>query len=211
VDDRAEGYLRTVCDYVHLNPARAKLLKPSRPLQDFRWSSYGEYLKGPSQRPAWLRTDLLLWELKIAQDNQSGRRQFAQRMEALRQADEDAAYRKIRRGWCFGDKEFRKELLAQLRQKTGAWHNQSQIQETAEKKARRLLREELRKIGWNKKDLERQRKGAAKKVRIALRLRQETTMTVGWIARHLRMGVGGSVARLLQLAKKNEKRPKSSG
>jgi hypothetical protein len=40
-----DGYLRTVCDYVHLNPLRAKLLQPEDPLGEFRWSSYPEYLK----------------------------------------------------------------------------------------------------------------------------------------------------------------------
>ena len=29
VDGSGNGYLRTVCDYVHLNPVRAKLLKPA--------------------------------------------------------------------------------------------------------------------------------------------------------------------------------------
>jgi hypothetical protein len=32
---------------VHLNPVRAGLLKPEAPLESFRWSSYGEYLKEP--------------------------------------------------------------------------------------------------------------------------------------------------------------------
>ena len=31
VDGSGPGYLRTVCDYVHLNPARAKLLRPEQP------------------------------------------------------------------------------------------------------------------------------------------------------------------------------------
>src|SRR5687768_12893033 len=30
------GYLRTVCDYVHLNPARAKLLPPEAALREYR-------------------------------------------------------------------------------------------------------------------------------------------------------------------------------
>jgi REP element-mobilizing transposase RayT len=33
-------FLKTVCDYVHLNPARAKLLRARDKLADFRWSSY---------------------------------------------------------------------------------------------------------------------------------------------------------------------------
>ena len=32
VDGSGNGYLRTVCDYVHLNPVRAKLLKRDAPL-----------------------------------------------------------------------------------------------------------------------------------------------------------------------------------
>jgi REP element-mobilizing transposase RayT len=54
VDDSGNGYLRTVCDYVHLNPVRANLLRLAQPLRDYAWSSWPEYLKPPEQRPAWL-------------------------------------------------------------------------------------------------------------------------------------------------------------
>ena len=75
VDGSGSGYLRTVCDYVHLNPARAGLLKRGQPLEDFPWSSYGDYLKTARQRPAWLRVDRLLGEKGIARDSAAGRRQ----------------------------------------------------------------------------------------------------------------------------------------
>src|SRR3970040_127791 len=45
VDGSGNGYLRTVCDYVHLNPARAKLLTGEQKLRDHAWSSFAEYLK----------------------------------------------------------------------------------------------------------------------------------------------------------------------
>src|SRR6266581_2803079 len=45
VDGSGNGYLRTVCDYVHLNPVRAKLLPTDVPLEDYRWSSYPDYLR----------------------------------------------------------------------------------------------------------------------------------------------------------------------
>jgi hypothetical protein len=45
VDGSGTGYLKTVCDYAHLNPARAKLLGAAQRLCAFRWSSYPEYLK----------------------------------------------------------------------------------------------------------------------------------------------------------------------
>ncbi|MCL4786660.1 MAG: transposase [Verrucomicrobia bacterium] len=57
VDGSGNGYSRTVCDYVHLNPSRAKLLQPEQALRDYAWSSWPEYLKPPGQRPAWLRVD----------------------------------------------------------------------------------------------------------------------------------------------------------
>ena len=49
VEGSGNGYLRTVCDYVHLNPVRAKAVKPDAPLESFRWSSYGEQLE-PANR-----------------------------------------------------------------------------------------------------------------------------------------------------------------
>ena len=38
------GYLRTVCDYVHLNPVRAKLVRSEAPLRSYGWSSFPAYL-----------------------------------------------------------------------------------------------------------------------------------------------------------------------
>ena len=55
VDGSGTGYLRTVCEYVHLNPVRAKLLQPQQPLREYRWSSWPAYLRPPGKRPAWLR------------------------------------------------------------------------------------------------------------------------------------------------------------
>src|SRR5438105_10479556 len=51
VDGSGAGYLRTVCDYVHLNPVRAKLLRPQQTLRGYGWSSYRDYLQRPEQRP----------------------------------------------------------------------------------------------------------------------------------------------------------------
>ena len=60
VDGSGTGYFKTVCDYVHLNPARAKLLRPEQALRDYRWSSWPEYLKAARGRWQWLRVDRLL-------------------------------------------------------------------------------------------------------------------------------------------------------
>ncbi len=70
------GYLRTVCDHVHLNPVRAHLLRPEQALKDFRWSSWPEYLKELEKRPRWLRVDRLLGELRIPKDSPAGRQEL---------------------------------------------------------------------------------------------------------------------------------------
>jgi putative transposase len=51
VEGSGNGYLRAVCDYVHLNPARARLVGPAQKLSDYPWSSWPEYLKAPQLRP----------------------------------------------------------------------------------------------------------------------------------------------------------------
>ena len=102
VDGSGDGYLRTVCDYVHLNPVRAKLLRPEDPLGEFRWSSYPEYLKRAQQRPAWLRVDRVLGELGIHRDDAAGRRCFAELMEGRRSKDRPGEWKAVRRGWFFG-------------------------------------------------------------------------------------------------------------
>jgi REP element-mobilizing transposase RayT len=59
VDGSGNGYLKSVCDYVHLNPVRARLLQTKEPLESYVWSSYGQYLKAPGKRISWLRVDRL--------------------------------------------------------------------------------------------------------------------------------------------------------
>jgi len=104
VDGSGHGYLRTVCDYVHLNPVRAKLLTPQQRLTDYVWSSYVHYLK--PLRPAWLRVDRLFGEMRIAQDSQAGRRQFQMLMEKRRDEDNGPQWKSLRRSWCLGMNSF---------------------------------------------------------------------------------------------------------
>jgi putative transposase len=74
VDGSGTGYLKTVCDYVHLNPVKAKLLQPKERLLGYPWSSFSYYLAAKEHRPEWIRTDRLLAEQGIEQDSAPGRR-----------------------------------------------------------------------------------------------------------------------------------------
>ncbi len=209
VDGSGNGYLKTVCDYVHLNPARAKLLSARQTLSAYRWSSYGEYLKEPSRRWRWLRVDRLLGEHGIPKDSVAGRQEFENRMELRREAEDGQEFRGILRGWCLGGETFRKELLAQISEKRGAEHYGQEVRESAEEKANRIVKEELEKLGWQEADLIRRRKGDPEKLGIALRLRQETTMTLAWTAQRLKMGTKTHLSHLLYWRGKERKRTKS--
>jgi REP element-mobilizing transposase RayT len=204
VEGSGGGYLRTVCDYVHLNPARAGLLKGGEPLEVFPWSSYGDYLKPARQRPIWLRVDRLLGEKGIGRDSAAGRRHFARLTEERRREDLDREFMPVERGWYVGSEEFREELLASASGRLGASHYGAERREEQEAKASRLLREEMARLGWDAAALRQAGKGDERKVRMAARLRKETTMSLKWVAQHLAMGSWTHVSNLLAARKKQE-------
>lgn len=189
---------------MHLNPVRARLLLPEQPLANFRWSSYPEYLKAPGQRVPWLRVDRLLGEHGIPADTPAGRREFALRMESRREEETAGDWRQIRRGWCLGSETFREELLAAAQGKVGRQHSAEVRLESAEQKAARILGEELSRRGWTEAELRARAKGDVDKVRMAARLREETTVTLQWLAEHLAMGSAGNVTNRLWHLKRSQ-------
>jgi len=199
VDDRDASYLRTVADYVHLNPARAGLIKPDESLDACQWSSYGDYLASASKRPAWLRTDRVMGEHGIGREDRRGRLEFAKRMEALRQEkSEGSEYKEIRRGWRFGSEEFVSRMLDRIA--GGCSENQTRREqdESMEQRAARIVAEGLRKADWSAERLKTEQKGHPLKVALAAQLRRETTMTLRWIAEKLSMGTWTHVSNRLR-------------
>jgi putative transposase len=198
VDGREPGYLRTVCDYVHLNPSRASLVEADQPLESFCWSSYNEYLKSPRGRPCWLRTDRLLGEHGIRADNARGRREFARRVEAVRvESLREDQFNAVRQGWKLGAEDFIDWLVERVTLKPTEAHPGRQRDETEEQKAERIVGRELEKLGWSEAELTARRKGDPGKVAIARRLREETAVTLKWVALRLRMGVWTHVSHQL--------------
>ena len=141
--------------------------------------------------------DRLLGEHGIPKDSPAGREEFEKRMEKRRAAEDGDEFKPLVRGWCLGSEAFRAELLAQVSEKGGAEHFGQEIRESAEAKAERLVLEEFKKLGWGREELSQRRKGDAQKLRIALRLRKETTMTLSWIAQRLEMGTKTHLSHLL--------------
>ena len=88
-------------------------------------------------------------------------------------------------------------------------HYGPELREADALHAERLLQAELERRGWAQSELSRRRKGDAQKVAIAWRLRQETTMSLKWIAQRLQMGTWTHVSNcLVQRRKQAEKKGK---
>ena len=128
-------------------------MKINQPLRTFAWSGWPLYLMAPSKRPAWLFAKGLLGEHGIPKDSTAGRRELERRVEAQRLAEETGEYKKIRRGWCLGGDQFRKELLAHMTERLGPEHYGAERLETQTDAAERILAEELDRRKWTEDDL----------------------------------------------------------
>jgi len=96
-----------------------------------------------------------------------------------------------------GDKAFRKELLGQMKEQMKEHHFGEERAETEQEEAEGIVREGMKRLGWKEADLEARRKGDRGKLKLAVRLREETTVTVKWIAERLRMGTWTHLNHLL--------------
>jgi putative transposase len=193
VEGSGNGYLRTACDYVHLNPVRAGLLKPEERLLAYPWSSMAGYVAAREHRPRWIRVDRLLGEHGLQEDSPCCREQFEQRMERRRTEQSDPeAYEPLRSGWCFGSEAFRKEMRRRAEGSLGGNHAGELHREAADAKAERIIAEELQRSGWSERELLARRKKDPTQLAITARLRRETTLPLKAIAARLVLGTSKS-------------------
>ena len=182
---------------MHLNPVRAKLVKPEQALRGYEWSSWREYLQTARKRPAWLRVERVLGEMGIPKDSAAGRRELEREMEGRRSGGDGTAYQPIRRGWFYGDKKLKRELLGQMSERLGPEHYGEERRESQGEKAEQIVGKGLQRLKWTEGTLRERNKGDAEKVKIAVQLRKETLVTVAWIAERLQMGSVANVNTLL--------------
>lgn len=208
VEGSGNGYLKTVCDYVHLNPSRGKLLGETDRLRDYPWSSFGFYLAPPEQRPGWLRVDRLLGEHGIQQDTAVGRQEFERHLEFRRAAEgNDQKLTPLRRGWCLGSDDFRQKMVELAGARLGESHAGVLRRETAEQRANRIIAEELKRLGLNESQLELRPNADPDRVAIAIRVREETTMSMKWIAARLHVGTAKGARMVLHRLRRRTRQP----
>lgn len=193
-------YFRTVADYIHLNPARAKAfdLETGR-LTDFKWSSFCGYMQ-PSRRPGFLTVKRVM-ESHGFSDDASGRSRYRTYMKRRildiqhsgNPLEADEQWRKIRRGWAFGSDEFRLKIQDALDSVVSGKRRDSfmgeEIQRHDEKKAEALFQHGLACCGIKEEELPKLKKGDDRKKVIAWHIRKNTSVRVDWITHRLKMGV----------------------
>ncbi len=162
---------------------------PEDRLLAYPWSSFGLYLAAREHRPVWLQVDRLLGEHGIQQDTPASRQEFERCMERRRLEEVDpGALETFRREWCLGSENFRKEQLERMEGGLGPHHAGELRVESAQAKADRLVAEELRRLGWTADDLVCRPKNDPGKLAIAVRLRQQTTLTIKAITARVHLG-----------------------
>jgi putative transposase len=194
------NYFESVSSYIHLNPARAKLLAAEGPdLRTYQWSSYPHYLAGQAQRPKWLDVRRVLGNLGLG-DNADGRRSYEQymqdRIRELATRVGKRMYREewsgIRYGWCLGDQEFREKMLEKVGIRMAGGKRESYIgearQEHDEREAERLIEKGLKALGLKEDNLLRERKGALAKCALAWYVHANALVSHRWISGRLQMG-----------------------
>lgn len=203
-------HFRNVADYIHLNPARAKLVGSNKtPLLSYRWSSLQAYAKGKG--PDWMVFQRVLDAFSLAETGR-GRRAYLEWLEIRANNDggrlPDAAMQALRRGWYLGEERFRDRLLDLIQQdakslKTKGNHCGPALQKHDESAAEKIV--QLALAYWQVADDEHLKesikKGDPRKVAIAAIIKTRTNASNVWISQRLGMGHDRSVSRLIKQAK----------
>ncbi len=212
-------YLSEVVDYVHLNPARARLAGPgnetSPSIADYPWSSVAMgYALAPKKRPTHLHDDTFaLMDLK---DTAEGRRNFVRRLDEIAAAEaelesnlsESPPRRSLsdlfERGWVHGSDTFREIVLgafgpSETKEPSASANSNYRSSELgkafSEAEAGRILADGLKHFDLDEASLQKTAKGDWRKVAIAWTISRRTTVRQDWIAERLNLKSASNVSQ----------------
>ncbi len=219
VEGTDDSRYRILSDYIHLNPVRARLIRPEKgeSVLDYPWSSLaGAYVLPRGKRPKWMAAADGLARLGLP-DTAAGRKRLVARLDrraaaektencGVPELEEDFDVRRshLRRGWFWGGPQFEKKmrrLAGELgagkpkpghRRKRGATSH-GMVQAEA------WVREGLKAAGLKPKDLAATRGTDPRKLALAELLWKRTTATQGWIAEKLGMRSAANVSQNMRL------------
>jgi REP element-mobilizing transposase RayT len=225
VEGARGDYYRTLMDYIHLNPVRARIVEPrqGQSVLDYPWSSVaGGYALAAHRRAKWLAAAHGLSVFECG-DDPAGRRRFVERVDRRGMEEEtrrcgvpelpeemDARCSHLRRGWYWGTQAFAEALMKRVRKPAavpkgraarGAPGKRSYDLAQAEK----WLAEGLDAAGMRQSDLANLPGSDPRKVALASLLWKATTASQGWIARRLQMASAANVSQQVGRWKKTGK------
>jgi putative transposase len=220
VQGEDDYHYRTLMDYIHLNPVRAKWVRMEErgSVADYAWSSLaGGYLLAPSRRPKWLAASVGLGRFEL-EDTAAGRRALVERLD--RKAAEEEAIRcgvpevpeetdgrrsHLRRGWYWGTPEFAEKLEELVEKGLSATARRSRAYErTVEGRSHgltqavRWIKEWLESCGLSEEELRELKSGDGRKRGLALLLWKHTTVSQQWLADRLGMKSAANVSQQLR-------------
>src|ERR1035437_5993712 len=116
VDAQQGHYFQVVSTYIHLNPARAGLIRIGQErLKRYRWSSYPWYLNRAGKRPGWVKVERVMQSLGLAPDQAKGYEAYLEGrvLELATKAGRkelEQEWKALRRGWYVGGGSFLEKL-----------------------------------------------------------------------------------------------------
>ncbi|HVT28245.1 MAG TPA: hypothetical protein VHE81_09555, partial [Lacipirellulaceae bacterium] len=196
--------LAQVAHYIHLNPVRAQVVSADRVLE-YRWSSLPRFMG--KDRPPWLEGRTVLRESGGLPDTAGGWRRYVSYLGVLAEEDQqrrEERYGRLSRGWMIGSAEFRDGLQQQLVKQmktlervewaganTGANRQiREQLWEQRLQRLAKLLAIDLKQLP--------PRRSAAAKVELAAAMKATTSVSNGWLAERLQMGLPASVSQYIR-------------
>jgi len=206
VEAEAAPYFQTVSTYIHLNPARAKLIRiGEQKLWQYPWSSYPEFVRRPP--PDWLVTERVLGSVGLAPSDRKGYEAYLEGrvLELALKANRrelEAQWQALRRGWYVGGEDFRLGLLARVKAVVAGKRREShggaarRAHDLGE--AQRLLAAGLRALGLRREELAATPKGRPEKQVLAWWLHARTTAPRRWLAEQLVMGCESRVSQAVR-------------
>ncbi|HEV2329613.1 MAG TPA: hypothetical protein VGY56_12605, partial [Verrucomicrobiae bacterium] len=198
VDEREPMYFQVVSTYIHLNPARAGLVRVGQQrLKSYRWSSYRWYLARRGKTPSWLERERVMGSLGLDPKQCKGYEAYLDgrvlelgRPSGRKQLQEQ--WKALRRGWYVGSDSFVARLTDGLekvaRGRCRESHSGPAKRAHDEAAAELILGKGMRAIGISEALLKEMPKGSPEKAVLAWWLRENTTVTARWVSERLQMG-----------------------
>jgi len=226
VEGEDRYHYQTLMDYIHLNPVRARIIRPKagQSVLDYPWSSVaGGHALPPKKRARWLDAEAGLRAFNLA-DTAAGRREMVERLDKRAVGEEikscgvpsqpeevDARASHLRRGWYWGTQAFG-EAMRKLGQKllkkaapvSRAYQKHVLVREHGERQAQAWLARGLRAGGLKQGGLAHVVGSDARKVLLADLLWRRTVVSQEWLAEKLAMSSAANVSQQLRRLDRKE-------